>query len=63
MRHGVRWSTCRCWRKRNGLMEKYADGEILAQCRRIAERYGLYDKALFHTEVTGVTWDEIARAG
>ncbi|KQT32525.1 monooxygenase [Sphingomonas sp. Leaf412] len=42
--------------------EKYAHGpEILAQCRRIAERYGLYDKALFHTEVTGVTWDE-ARA-
>ena len=41
--------------------EKYAHGpEILAQCRRIAERYGLYDKALFHTEVTSLEWDEAA---
>ena len=42
--------------------EKYAHGpEILAQCRRIADLYGLYDKALFHTEVTSLEWDE-ARA-
>ena len=41
--------------------EKYAHGpEILAQCRRIAERYGLYDKALVHTEVTSLEWDEAA---
>ena len=32
--------------------EKYAHGpEILEHCRRIAKHYGLYDDALFHTEV------------
>jgi cation diffusion facilitator CzcD-associated flavoprotein CzcO len=42
--------------------EKYVHGpEILAHCRRIARQFGLYDDALFHTEVTGLTWDE-ARA-
>jgi cyclohexanone monooxygenase len=41
--------------------EKYAHGpEILAQCRRIARQYRLYDKALFQTEVTGAEWDEDA---
>ena len=41
--------------------EKYAHGpEILAQCRRIANQYGLYDKALFQTEVTGAEWDDAA---
>ncbi|HEY3683321.1 MAG TPA: NAD(P)/FAD-dependent oxidoreductase [Streptosporangiaceae bacterium] len=39
--------------------EKYAHApEILAHCRRIGERFGLYDDALFHTEVTAVDWDE-----
>ncbi|HEY5106508.1 MAG TPA: NAD(P)/FAD-dependent oxidoreductase [Caulobacteraceae bacterium] len=39
--------------------EKYAHApEILAQCRRIGEQYGLYENALFHTEVEGLTWDE-----
>ena len=39
--------------------EKYAHApEILAQCRRIGEQYGLYDNALFHTEVTDLSWDE-----
>jgi cation diffusion facilitator CzcD-associated flavoprotein CzcO len=39
--------------------EKYVHGpEILAHCRRIARQFGLYDDALFHTEVTGLTWDE-----
>jgi cation diffusion facilitator CzcD-associated flavoprotein CzcO len=39
--------------------EKYVHGpEILAHCRRIASQFGLYDDALFHTEVTGLTWDE-----
>ncbi|MCB1539366.1 MAG: NAD(P)/FAD-dependent oxidoreductase [Rhodoblastus sp.] len=39
--------------------EKYAHApEILAQCRRIGEEYGLYDNALFHTEVKSLTWDE-----
>lgn len=38
--------------------EKYAHApEILAQCRRIATQYGLYEKALFHTEVSAVRWD------
>ena len=39
--------------------EKYAHGpEILEHCRRIADQYGLYDHALFHTEVTDLTWDD-----
>src|SRR6201996_5263658 len=42
--------------------EKYAHApEILAQCQRIGKQYGLYDHALFHTEVTGLTWDEAAK--
>ena len=39
--------------------EKYVHGsEILAHCQRIGRQFGLYDDALFHTEVTGLTWDE-----
>ncbi len=39
--------------------EKYAHApEILAHCQRIGQRYGLYDDALFHTEVTGLQWEE-----
>jgi cation diffusion facilitator CzcD-associated flavoprotein CzcO len=39
--------------------EKYAHApEILAHCRRIGRQYGLYDNALFHTEVTNLEWDE-----
>jgi cyclohexanone monooxygenase len=39
--------------------EKYVHGpEILAQCQQIGSRFGLYEDALFHTEVTGLTWDE-----
>jgi cyclohexanone monooxygenase len=38
--------------------EKYAHApEILEHCHRIAERFGLYDKACLSTEVTGVEWD------
>ncbi|MGH3265730.1 MAG: flavin-containing monooxygenase, partial [Trebonia sp.] len=38
--------------------EKYAHGpEILEHCAHIARRYGLYDNALFHTEVTDLEWD------
>ena len=38
--------------------EKYAHApEILAQCQRIGRQYGLYDNALFHTEVTALTWE------
>lgn len=38
--------------------EKYAHApEILEHCRRIGKHFGLYDDALFHTEVTGLEWD------
>jgi cyclohexanone monooxygenase len=38
--------------------EKYAHGpEILDHCARIGHQYGLYDNALFHTEVTDLQWD------
>ena len=39
--------------------EKYAHApEILEHCRRIGGQYSLYDDALFHTEVTGLRWDD-----
>jgi cyclohexanone monooxygenase len=39
--------------------EKYARGpEILEHCRRIGRHYGLYDRALFHTQVTALRWDD-----
>jgi cation diffusion facilitator CzcD-associated flavoprotein CzcO len=38
--------------------EKYAHApEILEQCQRIGRQYGLYDNALFHTEVEDLAWD------
>lgn len=38
--------------------EKYAHApEIRDHCARIGERFGLYEDALFHTEVTGLEWD------
>jgi cyclohexanone monooxygenase len=38
--------------------ERYAHApEIRAHCDRIARQYGLYDDALFHTEVTDLEWD------
>jgi cation diffusion facilitator CzcD-associated flavoprotein CzcO len=41
--------------------EKYAHApEILEQCQRIGRQYGLYDNALFHTEVSDLSWDEAA---
>ena len=41
--------------------EKYAHApEILAHCQRIGRQYGLYEHALFHTEVTGMVWDDSA---
>ena len=41
--------------------EKYAHApEILAQCQRIGRQFGLYDNALFHTEVNELRWDEKA---
>ena len=39
--------------------EKYAHApEILAQCQRIGEQYGLYENALFHTIVEALEWDQ-----
>jgi cation diffusion facilitator CzcD-associated flavoprotein CzcO len=38
--------------------ERYVHApEIRAHCDRIARQYGLYDNALFHTEVTDLEWD------
>jgi cation diffusion facilitator CzcD-associated flavoprotein CzcO len=38
--------------------EKYARApEILEHCQRIGKHYGLYDDALFHTEVKSLEWD------
>ena len=38
---------------------KFASGfEILEYCRSLAERFGFYDRCLFHTAVEGVDWDE-----
>src|SRR5919108_868721 len=38
--------------------EKYVHApEILAHSRAIGEKYGLYEKALFQTEVTELRWD------
>ncbi|NDC57516.1 MAG: NAD(P)/FAD-dependent oxidoreductase [Alphaproteobacteria bacterium] len=42
--------------------EKYAHApEILAHCQNIGRRFGLYDNALFHTEVRSMAWDDEAR--
>ena len=42
--------------------EKYAHArEILAHSRAIGEHYGLYDNALFQTEVTACRWNEEAQ--
>jgi cation diffusion facilitator CzcD-associated flavoprotein CzcO len=39
--------------------KKFEDGwEIQQYCRLIAEKYGFYDKALFHTRVTALRWQE-----
>lgn len=39
--------------------KKFADGEeIQGYTRQIAEKYGFADRALFHTQITSLTWDE-----
>jgi cation diffusion facilitator CzcD-associated flavoprotein CzcO len=39
--------------------EKYAHApEILEHCQRIGRHFGLYDHALFHTEVEDLSWDD-----
>ena len=38
---------------------KFASGfEILEYCQKIAEKYGFYDRCLFHTTVGETTWDD-----
>ena len=38
--------------------EKYAHApEIVEHCQRIGKQFGLYEQALFHTEVTDLEWD------
>ena len=42
-------------------VERYSKAEeIRRHCRRIAEHYGLYDRALFSTQVTALDWDGAA---
>jgi cyclohexanone monooxygenase len=42
--------------------KKFADGhEIQEHCQRIANKYGLYPNALFHTLITALRWDESIR--
>ncbi|WP_291208008.1 NAD(P)/FAD-dependent oxidoreductase [Hyphomonas sp.] len=42
--------------------EKYAHApEILEQCRRIGNHYGLYENALFHTVIEDLSWDDARR--
>jgi cation diffusion facilitator CzcD-associated flavoprotein CzcO len=39
--------------------KRFADGwEIQGYCRQIGERYGFCDRALFHTRVTSLRWDD-----
>jgi cation diffusion facilitator CzcD-associated flavoprotein CzcO len=39
--------------------KKFSDGnEIRAYCQSIAKRSGFYDRALFHTRITAMRWDE-----
>ncbi|MDQ2649066.1 MAG: NAD(P)/FAD-dependent oxidoreductase [Actinomycetota bacterium] len=41
--------------------EKYAHApEILEHCQRIGKHFGLYEGALFHTQVTDLEWDDAA---
>jgi cyclohexanone monooxygenase len=41
---------------------KFASGfEILEYCQMMAERFGFYDRCLFHTTVQETTWDEGSR--
>ena len=38
---------------------KFASGfEILEYCQKMAETFGFYDRALFHTTVESTEWDE-----
>ncbi|GAA4043272.1 flavin-containing monooxygenase [Parerythrobacter jejuensis] len=42
--------------------EKYAHApEIREHCARIGTQFGLYEHALFHTQVTGLEWDQDAQ--
>ncbi len=39
--------------------KKFSDGsEIQGYCKQIAEKFGFADKALFHTQINSLIWDE-----
>jgi len=39
--------------------KKFEDGwEIYEHCQRTAQQFGLYERALFHTMITSLRWDE-----
>jgi len=41
---------------------KFSDGyEIQGYCAEVARRYGFAERALFHTQVTSLTWDHASR--
>ena len=43
--------------------KKFADGaEIFQHCRNIGKHFGLYDGALFSTQVRELRWDDATRA-
>src|SRR5260370_1636021 len=43
---------------------KFASGfELLEYCQQMAERFGFYDRRLFHTTVERPDWDETTRRG
>ena len=47
----MRWTTCP--------VNHYSRGpEILGHCQAIAEKYDLYDLAVFQTTVTSTVWNE-----
>lgn len=42
--------------------ERYVRGsEIFAYCQRLGQHFDLYERAVFQTKVTGMTWDESDR--
>ena len=53
--------TCRCSKRPATCRPRSTPApEILEHCRRIGKQFNLYENALFHTEVTGLRWDEAA---
>ena len=53
-------STCRCSKRPATCRPRSTPtaAEILEHSQRIGKQFGLYDNALFHTEVTDLEWDD-----